>query len=479
MMRAGIYIRVSTEEQAKEGFSLTAQRERLEAYAKSQGWDIVGYYTDEGVSAKDTNRPELKRMIDDIKNGRIDIVLVYRLDRLTRSVLDLYQLLEIFEKHNCKFKSATEVYDTTTAIGRLFITLVAALAQWERENLGERVRMGMAQKVREGGWHGSPPPYGYDYINGELQPNPKEAPVVKKIFDLYLSGLSDRKIAIYLNQNGIPTKMGKIWTEHRIKYILQNPLYIGALRWGVRVNREDGFIVENSAPAIVDKKTFEQAQIVRSSRRTYHSRAATSQFIFSGIVCCARCGSAMKGHKKIDNNKCYKSYRCRRSLVKECSMPMISERILEKNFIRYFEDLNIENEARSAIIEEKRNDQYEKQMNDLRSELNRIRNRREKWQYAWANELINDEEFTKRMAEEQERETEVKQKLNEMNIKQSNQEFNDEIITLLSNAIANWNLLSANEKKQLLQMTVDKIVVDKVDAKRRDDRVKILEVVFK
>jgi site-specific DNA recombinase len=478
-MRAAIYIRVSTEEQAKEGFSLSAQRERLEAYAKSQGWDIVGYYADEGVSAKDTNRPELKRMIDDIKNGRIDIVLVYRLDRLTRSVLDLYNLLEVFEKHNCKFKSATEVYDTTTAIGRLFITLVAALAQWERENLGERVRMGMAQKVREGGWHGSNPPYGYDYIDGELHPNPKEAPVVKKIFDLYLSGFSDRKIAIYLNQNGIPTKKGKIWTEHRIKYILTNPLYTGALRWGVRVNREDGFIVEDSAPALVDKKTFEQAQMVRSSRRTFHGRAATSQFIFSGIVCCARCGSAMKSHKKIDNHKCYKSYRCRRSLVKECSMPMISEKILERSFIRYFENLDIENEARSAIIEEQRNDQQEKQINDLRSELNRIKKRREKWQYAWANELISDEEFTKRMAEEQEKEIEVKQKLNEISIRQSNQEFSEEIVSLLSNAIANWNMLSENEKKQLLQMTVDKIVVDKVDTKKLDDRVKIIEIVFK
>src|SRR6476659_1229053 len=107
-------------------------------------------------------------MISHIEEGFIDVVLVYRLDRLTRSVLDLYKLLDIFEQNNCKFKSATEVYDTTTAMGRLFITLVAALAQWERENLGERVTMGMLQRAREGQWKGGPPAYGYNYIDNEM-----------------------------------------------------------------------------------------------------------------------------------------------------------------------------------------------------------------------------------------------------------------------------------------------------------------------
>ncbi|WP_429999877.1 recombinase family protein [Metabacillus fastidiosus] len=149
-MRTALYIRVSTEEQAKEGYSIRAQTERLKAYCVSQEWEVVDFYIDDGISAKDMNRPNLKRMIKHIEQGLIDCVLVYKLDRLTRSILDLYKLLEIFDKHNCKFKSSTEVYDTTSAIGRMFITLVAALAQFERENLSERVRMGMEQKAREG-----------------------------------------------------------------------------------------------------------------------------------------------------------------------------------------------------------------------------------------------------------------------------------------------------------------------------------------
>ncbi len=181
-MRVAIYIRVSTEDQAREGYSIQAQKNKLEAYCVSQGWDIVGLYVDDGYSAKDLERPEMKRMLAHIEQGLIDCVLVYRLDRLTRSVLDLYKLLEIFERHNCKFKSATEVYDTTTAMGRMFITIVAAMAQWERENLAERVRMGMQEKARQGKWVINVAPYGYDIDRSTdtLVINQQEAVIVRK-----------------------------------------------------------------------------------------------------------------------------------------------------------------------------------------------------------------------------------------------------------------------------------------------------------
>lgn len=116
-MRVAIYIRVSTEEQVKEGYSISAQKHKLKAFCIAQDWEVAGIYPDEGISAKDMNRPNLQRMLKDIEEGLIDCVLVWRLDRLTRSVSDLYKILEKFEKYNCKFKSATEVFDTTSAMG--------------------------------------------------------------------------------------------------------------------------------------------------------------------------------------------------------------------------------------------------------------------------------------------------------------------------------------------------------------------------
>ena len=478
-MKAALYIRVSTQEQAIEGYSISSQRQKLTAYSYSQGWEIVDYYVDEGKSAKDLDRPELKRMIEDIKQHKIDVVLVYRLDRITRSVMDLYELLGIFDKYHCKFKSATEVYDTTSATGRLFITLVASMAQWERETIAERVSMGMAEKVRQGEWHGSEAPYGFYYNSEtkELLINESEASVIRDIFTKYLDGLSDRKIAIHLNEKNIRTRKGLKWRENRIRYILTNPIYIGNLRWGVRVNREQAFQVENAVPAIIDKETFEKAQMIRNSRRRFHGRQATSDFIFSGVLKCARCGSPMKGHTHKWKNKRNKSYRCIKVLFNECDMPLISERIIEYQFLKAVKELIF----KEIKIETKSSDQHidkEKIIKNLQTELNKIEERRKKWQYAWVNEIIDDNQFKDRMNEELNKEQEIKRKLEDINVEIEEFEMDNELKELMSDALENWIRLDDHEKKQLIQITIAKIVVEKVPAKKVLERAKILEIEF-
>ena len=483
-MRVSLYIRVSTEDQAREGYSIQAQRNKLEAYCVSQGWNVVGFYIDDGYSAKDLERPEMKRMLKHIEQGLIDCVLVYRLDRLTRPVLDLYKLLEIFEKYNCKFKSATEVYDTTSAMGRMFITIVAAMAQWERENLAERVRMGMQEKARQGKWVINVAPYGYDIdrATDTLVVNQQEAVVVRKIYDMYLSGVGMRKIAVELNDSNVPTKSGATWNDHKIRYILTNPLYIGTMRYNYRVNKENYFKVENAVPAIISEEVFERAQKIIEKRKTAHPRSATSEFVFSGVAKCARCGAPLAGKygfsrrgEKIHRPR---SYYCTKQRLGLCDQPNMSERFIEQQFLRFLRDVQFNEQLLDNV--DNGNDE-EKQLQErqewILNEIRAIEKRRVKWQYAWANDTISDDDFKKRMKEENEKEEALKKELEQIQPKKEKTSETD-VKEVIRNIIVNWNFLEAVEKKTLLQMVVKKMIIDKTSSQPKVDSVKIVDIEF-
>ena len=310
-LRVGIYIRVSTEEQVKEGYSISAQKQRLKAFCIAQDWTVSGMYVDEGISAKDMNRPQLQQMIKDIENGVIDCVLVYRLDRLTRSVRDLYLLLDTFDKYDCKFKSATEVYDTTTAMGRMFITIVAALAQWERENLGERLRMGTYEKVSQGKYAHNIRPFGYDLDlkTSKLTIREDEAKTVRLIVDLYLNkGMGAHRICKHLNERGIGTRDGNAWSDGTLMPLLKNPLYMGTIRWA-------DLLVKDSVPAIIDEETWNKIQKTIDKRRVTPANVIANDYFFSGKVKCPNCGNPLVGNKvyatlATGEKRIYKNYRC-------------------------------------------------------------------------------------------------------------------------------------------------------------------------
>jgi site-specific DNA recombinase len=486
-VKAAIYVRVSTAEQAAEGYSIRAQTDRLKAYCVSQGWEIFEFYVDDGYSAKDTNRPNLKRMMKHIEEGLIDCVLVYRLDRLTRSVRDLYSILETFDKYDCKFKSATEVYDTTTAMGRMFITIVAALAQWERENTGERIRMGMEQKAREGNWVINQAPYGYeiDKENKTLIINDREALLVKRIYDDYLSGKTMRNIAIDFNKSNITTKSGAIWNDFKIKYILSNPLYIGTMRYNYRTNKENYFEVEDAHPAIISKETFENVQKIKESRRVVHPRSATSKFIFSGIAKCARCGSPLAGRygyykskTKKDHISRPRSYYCTKRRLGKCDLPNIGENHLEMQFLNYLNTFKINPDIIEDVSEEKEGTENDEKLKVLQKELKEIDNRRRKWQYAWVNEMISDDDFSNRIEEENIKENDTKNQLSSLEPRGEKVNTED-LYGILLDIKSNWNQLEALEKKTLLQMFMKKIIVNR-DKKSPGDpnSISILDVEF-
>lgn len=237
-VRAAIYTRVSTEDQAKEGFSLDAQLDKLRSYCKARDWIIAGEYIDDGYSGRNTKRPAYTRMMQEM--DKWDTVLVIKMDRIHRNSKNFMLMMEKLKKHGKEFVSMTESLDTSTAMGRFVMDIIQRIAQLESEQIGERVYIGMEQKARtNGGVLGFNIPYGYDYIDGKLVINEDEARVVKDIYSWYSEGKSMGEIAKMLNNSKIPTKKGGFWAKKTISTILKNPTYCGYLHWEDYINKSD------------------------------------------------------------------------------------------------------------------------------------------------------------------------------------------------------------------------------------------------
>ena len=310
-LRTAIYTRVSTEDQAREGFSLAAQQELLRTYAKGQGWTVAEVYVDDGYSGKNLDRPAVKRLIADAKAKRFDLVLVYRLDRLTRRIYDLWGLIEeVFEPAGVGFKSATEPFDTTTTAGKMLLGILGTLAQWERESIAERAKMGMHQAAKQGRWLGSNRiTYGYRLgENRQLTPDHLTAPIVRRIFDLYVYEKHGyQSIAQRLNAEKIPTPLPnkKGWTVSTVRYMLQNPHYAGLGIWQVRGERE---IFAGHHEALVPESVFHKAQAIMKERRG--AQAPKRQSLLSGLVYCSECGGKMRFKRLAYRDKRYPTYVC-------------------------------------------------------------------------------------------------------------------------------------------------------------------------
>ena len=229
-MNAVGYIRVSTEEQAKEGISLNNQEAKIKAYCESQDWELVRVFSDEGSSGKDMRREGLKELLSFVEDDHVGVVVVYKTDRLTRKQRHLYQLLEdTFEKRGIGFKSVTEPFDTTTAMGKGFLGMLGVFAQLEGDLISERTKDALRRK-KELSEHVGAAPFGFRAKNKALEANDKELNVVRHIFSLRRryrgkNRLSLRQISQRLNEAGLRTKKGKKFTHKTVSYVLSNPVY--------------------------------------------------------------------------------------------------------------------------------------------------------------------------------------------------------------------------------------------------------------
>jgi DNA invertase Pin-like site-specific DNA recombinase len=248
-MRAALYVRVSTEDQAKEGFSLDAQTKKLEAHCRVKGWTVQDVYRDEGCSGRHIDRPEYKRMMDGSDDW--DVIVVLKMDRIHRNSVNFTHMMDDLRRKGKEFNSKEEKIDTTTAMGRLAMDIIQRIAQFESEQIGERVKFGMARKAKFGtGYMGSGQPYGYVYERGSLTVVLNEAEVVRSIYSMHSKGMSLRAIADDLNDSYIPSKKGGRWSGQAVSRILHNPLYAGYVRW-------DGYVRSGDHEAIIGQDIFE------------------------------------------------------------------------------------------------------------------------------------------------------------------------------------------------------------------------------
>ncbi len=314
-----LYCRVSTDEQAREGVSLSEQQERLKAYCLAMGWNTkLIVYVDDGYSAKNIDRPKLNALIKAVKNREISKIMVTKLDRISRKLLDLLNLIDLFQEHEVSFISISESFDTNTPSGRLTLQVLGAVAEFERERIRERVFENMYHAASNGKWL-TQSPYGYKLEEKELVIDEKEAEIVKSVFNLFLEkGFGYYAIAKQLNEKGILSKFKKDWSIRTIKLMLTNPVYKGTLVWNrkdsskkkrTEKNDAEWVVIDDCLSAIIEKNVWDAVQKKVNSKQIA-PRAKTSPHLLGGILKCGKCGKGMSiGWSGSKNNR-YRVYRC-------------------------------------------------------------------------------------------------------------------------------------------------------------------------
>ncbi len=322
------YCRVSTEDQANKEFSsIEVQRDACESYVRlhgDEGWSILAdEYNDGGFSGGNTNRPALRRLLADIDAGKVQCVVVQRFDRLSRSMLDFLQMLEIFRKRRVSFVSVSQRFDTSTPVGEMTLNILLSFAQFERQIIAERTRDKMRAARRRGRWTGGMPPLGFDVTpeGGRIVVNRDEAEQVKAIFAMYVETPSLITVSQELNRRGCLRKswttkdgnrrQGKAWDRINLRLLLTNPLYAGRQRLG-----DETFRGEH--PAIVPKALFDKVQRLMAENRGNGGSGARNQHgaLLRGLLRCTACGTAMVHAPSKAHGRLYRYYRCQNAMRK-------------------------------------------------------------------------------------------------------------------------------------------------------------------
>lgn len=441
--KAAIYIRVSTDAQAEEGYSIEAQQEQLTAYCISKNIKNYDYYIDRGWSGSNIDRPELQRLINDAKSKKLSHCIVYKLDRLSRSQKDtLYLIEDIFNPNNVNFISLNESMDTSTPMGRLMLGILSAFAQLERENIRMRTRMGMKERVKNGLWMGGGRiPFGYDYdkTQGILVPN-SDAHKVKEIYDLYLNGYSAQNIA-----NIIGLKYERLAIQ-----ILKRKTNYGVIEY-------NGEEYQGKHTPIISKETYDLA--MQEMERRSNKYVGVTEHLLTGLVYCGKCSAKMR-YQKWGNDKskfvCYSQQSSKKYLIKDpnCDQEKIWADEVEdavRNVIFSLKEQKMENNSEEPPYTHLINILL-KQKDDMNTKLKRLYK-------LYADD--DDDTLLDLIAEH-------KKKIRDLDSRiKKERDQNKKILTKINqnksveidNLASRWQYMSIKEQQYIVQLLIERIVL--------------------
>lgn len=479
-VRCAIYTRKSTEEGLEQEFnSLDAQREACEAFALSQrheGWQLVpDRYDDGGFTGGNTERPALQRLFRDIEAGKIDCVIVYKVDRLSRSLLDFGKMMEMFDHHRVSFVSVTQQFNTSNSVGRLMLNVLLSFAQFEREIIAERTRDKLSAMRKKGKWIGGLPPLGYDVdrSTNKLQINEDEAKQVKAIFELYCEEGSLLPTVDILRERGWKgkqcstkkgtTRGGKLFTRTSLHRLLTNVTYTGKILY-----QNQTYAGEH--PAIIEPALFQRVQLLLSRNGQTGGAVVRNQFgaILKGLLQCGDCQCAMTPTHTTKKGKRYRYYACVKAEKigrKHCPTKSISASSVEDFVIERIRCVGRDPELIEKTIQEVQNQQkasrdaiefedrnWAKELKQAQQELQHLSAKLAQDQSPQTLELLAA--LHQRITQAEERRVRLKVSLEELD---KTQVHADEIRSALRQFDEVWESLTAKEQAKMIALLVEEV----------------------
>ncbi|USQ63675.1 recombinase family protein [Clostridium sp. 16K-1-R1] len=516
-----IYCRVSTEEQSENGYSVDEQERLLEEWCKKMGYVIYKCYSDRGISGKNIkDRPALKELLSDAKAGKFDMVISWKINRISRKLEDVLKIVNLLEKNNITFKSYSEPFETDTPAGRMQFQMMALIGEFERGTIAQNVKMGMIAKAKSGNWCGGRV-LGYDLVpnnspeeekkgKNKLEINEKEAEIVRFIFNEYSKGKGYKAITNKMNKLGYKTKKGNNFSVGSIRDILTNPVYIGEIRYNVRQNwsekrrrniNPNPIRVKGKHEAIIDRELWDKVQLILESKKGKPSRIYDGEYPLTGILRCPKCGAGMvisrttntlaDGTKKRIAYYCCGNWKNKGTSV--CNSNTIRVDKANEHVFKKIEEL-VSNEAMiKAVVKNINKERKDKVkpakrlLGDIDKELEKLDKRKRKIFEAYEDDILTKDEFQTRKNELNEKirilEEEKKPLLNTISEEVSEEipyEFIKDILMNFSKVLN--SSVSREQQKKLLHMIISEITMNEsreIDSIKLNINDKLVEYLVK